>query len=76
VLAHPPYSPDLFPRDYWLFSRVKEHFWGKKFQSEDDINNAVTASLKRPTTDKNRAAIDRLPRTWEKCVDSAGGYIE
>jgi hypothetical protein len=55
---------------------VKEHVWGKRLESEDDINNAVTASLKRPTMDKNRAAIDRLPRRWEKCVDSAGDYIE
>jgi hypothetical protein len=76
VLAHPPYSPGFDPRDYWLFSHVKEHVWGKRFESEDDMNDAVTASLKSPTTDKNRAAIDRLPCRWEKCVDSAGAYIE
>jgi hypothetical protein len=71
VLAHPPYSPDLAQCDYWLFSRVKEHLLGKRFQSEDDINTAGTASLKRPSKDEYRAAIDRLPRRWEKCVDSA-----
>jgi histone-lysine N-methyltransferase SETMAR len=76
VLAHPPYSPDFTPRDYWLFSRVTEHVWGKIFQSEDDINTAVTACLRRVTADEYRAAIDRLPRRWEKCVDSAGDYIE
>jgi hypothetical protein len=37
---------------------------------------AVTASLRRPSKDENRAAIDRLPRRWEKCVNSAGDYIE
>jgi hypothetical protein len=51
VLAHPPYSPDFAPCDYWLFSHVKEHLWGKRFESEDDINTAVTASLKRPSKD-------------------------
>jgi transposase len=76
VLAYPPYSPDLAPCDYWLFSRVKKHLRGKQFQSEDDINTAVTASLRRVTKDEYRAAIDRLPRKWEKCVDSAGTYIE
>jgi transposase len=76
ALAYPPYSPDLAPCDYWLFSRVKKHLRGKRFQSEDDINTAVTASLKRPTTDEYRASIDRLPRRWEKCVDSAGAYIQ
>jgi histone-lysine N-methyltransferase SETMAR len=76
MLAHPPYSPDLAPCDYWLFSRVKNHLRGKRFQSEDDINTAVTASLRRVTKDEYKAAIDRLPRRWEKCVDSAGAYIE
>jgi hypothetical protein len=76
VLAHPPYSPDLAPCDYWLFSRVKEHLRGKQFQSEDNINTAVTASLRRVTKDEYRAAIDRLSRRWEKCVGSAGDYTE
>jgi histone-lysine N-methyltransferase SETMAR len=76
VLAHPPCSPDLAPCDYWLISHVKKHLQGKLFQSEDDINTAVTASLRRVTKNEYRGAIDRLPRRWEKCVDSAGGYIE
>jgi hypothetical protein len=40
-----------------VFSRVKEHLCGKRFESEDDINTAVIASLKRPTKDEYRAAI-------------------
>jgi hypothetical protein len=55
---------------------VKEHLRVKQFELEDDISTAVTASLKHPPKDKYRAAIDRLPRRWEKCVDSAGDYIE
>jgi histone-lysine N-methyltransferase SETMAR len=76
VLAHPPYSPDLASCDYWLFSRVKEHLREKRFELEDDINTAVTASLNHLSKNEYRAAIDRLPRIWEKCVDSAGNYIE
>jgi histone-lysine N-methyltransferase SETMAR len=69
VLAHPPYSPDLAPCDYWLFSRVKKHLREKRFQSEDDINTAVTASLRSVTKDEYRAAIDRLPCRWEKYIE-------
>jgi hypothetical protein len=76
VLAHPLYSPDLALCDYWLFSLVKECLQGKRFESEDVINTAVTASLKRPSKHEYRAAIDRLLCRWEKCVDSAGDYIE
>ena len=76
VLVHPPYSPDLTPFDYRLFACEKEHLWGKHFESEDDINSAVTASLHHLRKDEYTPAIDRLPHTWEKCVDSAGDYTE
>jgi hypothetical protein len=47
VLAHPPYTPGLVPCDYWLLARVKENFLGIRYESEDDINIAVTVSLHR-----------------------------
>jgi hypothetical protein len=55
---------------------VKEHLRGKGFETEDDINTAVTASSKHPSKDEYRAAVDHLPRRWKKCADSAGDYIE
>ena len=33
VLDHPPYSPDLFPCDFWLFPRLKEMLAGHRFES-------------------------------------------
>jgi transposase len=76
VFTHPPYSSDLAPCGYWLFAHVKGHLWGKWFESQKDTNTAVTASVKRLSKDEYRAAIDCLPRTWEKCVDSAGDYVQ
>jgi len=69
-------SLDLTPCDYCLFTLVKEHLWGKQFESEDNINIAVTASLHYLSKVECRAAIDRLPHRWKKCVDSAGDYIQ
>ena len=54
---------------------MKEHLRGKPFGSEDDISTAVTASLHHLNKDEHRAAIDCLPHSWEKCVNSAGDYI-
>jgi histone-lysine N-methyltransferase SETMAR len=34
VLPHPPYSPDLAPSDYHLFSPLKDAIRGKKFEDE------------------------------------------
>jgi len=59
-----------------LFAHVKEHLQGKQFESEDNINIAVTASLHNLSKDEYRAAIDRSPHRWEKCMDSAGDYIQ
>jgi hypothetical protein len=58
-----------------LFAQVKQRLWGKQFESEDNINTAVTDSLHRLRKDNYRAATDHLPRRWEKCVDNAGDYI-
>ena len=60
VLAYPPYSPDLAPCDYWLFACVAELLQGKRFESENSINTAVTVSLHRPSEDDYRAANECL----------------
>ena len=49
VCPHPPYSPDLAPRDFWLFPKVKMTMKGKRFESIQDIEAATTAQLKTPT---------------------------
>jgi hypothetical protein len=72
VLIYPPYYPDISQCDYWLFAHVKEYLRDELFKSEDDINAAVTATLLRLSKDEHRAAIDRSPHRWEKCVDSVG----
>jgi len=37
LLPHPPYSPDLAPSDYWLFSDLKKTLQGKRFQSNEEV---------------------------------------
>ena len=60
VLGQRPNSTDLAPcSDFWLFAHVKQHLRGKRFESEDDINTAVTASLYRLSMDDYKAAIGR-----------------
>jgi histone-lysine N-methyltransferase SETMAR len=34
VLPHPPYSPDLAPSDFHLFSALKDTIHGKRFESD------------------------------------------
>jgi hypothetical protein len=76
VVTQPSYSLDFIPSDCWLFACVKEHLCGKQFESRDGINSAVAASSHHLSTNEFRGAIDCLPHRWEKCVDSAGDYID
>jgi len=32
---HPPYSPDLVPRDFWAFPTLKRQLRRKRFSSDD-----------------------------------------
>ncbi|KFD56292.1 hypothetical protein M513_02747 [Trichuris suis] len=43
VIPHPPYSPDVAPSDFFLFSKLKEHLKGTLFESMDDAKRAVSA---------------------------------
>jgi histone-lysine N-methyltransferase SETMAR len=46
-LPHPPYSPDLAPRDYHMFGPLKEATGGKKFCSDEEVQQVVHEWLRR-----------------------------
>ena len=39
ILPHQPYSPDLPPLDFHMFSKMKKHLRGQWFHSKEDINS-------------------------------------
>ena len=41
VLPHPQYSPDLAPRDFFLFPKLKSFFPGWKYQSLHALGSAM-----------------------------------
>lgn len=74
TIRHPPYSPDLAPCDFWLFSYIKERL--------DSHDNAI--SLSKQIT-KVLSAIDK--KEWQKtfhkwiermetCIKCKGEYFE
>lgn len=40
-LPHPPYSTDLAPSDYYLFSKLKSGLRGRKFSNDNEVIAAV-----------------------------------
>ena len=57
VLDHPPYSPDLSPRDFWLFPRLKEMLAGHRFESRCGIGSAVYQCLQHIPKEGYKAAF-------------------
>ena len=46
VLEQLPYSPDLAPCDFFLFTKLKEVTKGTRFQDSEAIKTAVTKELR------------------------------
>ena len=76
VLAHPPYSPDLSPCDFFLFPRIKEHIRGQRFHDEKEVNDAFKRGISAVTKSGVQPGIDGLVRRWEKCLEVEGMYVE
>ena len=60
VLDHPPYSPDLFPCDFWLFPRLKEMLAGHCFESRCGIGSVVYQCLQHIPKEDYRAAFQKV----------------
>ncbi len=42
TIPHSPYSPDLAPCEFWLFPKVKENFRGCRYETIEEMKEAVT----------------------------------
>jgi hypothetical protein len=76
VCPYPPYSPDMAPCHFWLFSKVKMSMKGQSFESIQDIEAATTAQLKTHTKDDFQNCCRKWQERWDKCVLSGRGYFE
>lgn len=75
-IRHPPYSPDLAPSDYYLFSRLKADLRGRRFSSDDEVAQAVFAHFEDKTPEYFFKGIEMLITRSVKCIEIEGDYIE
>ena len=76
LLSHPPYSPDLTPSDFHLFSHLKKHLRGQRFQDDGDVIAAVTTRLTDHDSDFLANGLKRFESRWQRCIDLDGAYVE
>ena len=75
ALAHPPYSPDLAPSDFYLFGHLKNAISGKTFQSLQELQACISAEFSLITTKTLRKVYNEWISRLERCVNSGGEYV-
>ena len=69
-----PYSPDLAPCDFWLFTKLRTILKGRRFQSTEDMKKSMEELGSIP--EKFKRCFEKWQKRWEKCVYRQGEYFE
>ena len=72
LLTHPPYSPDLAPSDFFLFSDLKRMLAGKKFKSNDEVIAETEAYFDEKEKSYYKSGIEKLENRYTRCIALTG----
>jgi histone-lysine N-methyltransferase SETMAR len=76
VVDHPPYSPDLAPSDYYLFSDLKRHLVKNPCESNEELKANVSGYFGGLPREYFSRGIRKLEQRWNKCILLGGEYTE
>jgi hypothetical protein len=76
IVPHPPYSPDLAPCDFALFSKWKMKLKVRRFETVSDIQRESQAVLDSIKENDFHGAFEAWKKRWDHCVRSKGDYFE
>jgi len=76
VLPQAPYSPNISPPDFDLFSELKKPMCGHRFSSLEEVSAAVTQVIRGLKKSGTLNGIANLPKRWEAVIEKQGDYIE
>jgi hypothetical protein len=72
VVPHPRCSPDLAPRDFFLFPRLKSTLKGKRFQDFAEIQLNTTQQLQAIRKQAYQTCTEKWKDRWNLCIQSEG----
>ena len=76
IVPQPPYSPDLAPCDFCLFPKLKEKLRGCRYESIEEMKEAVTKVIDTVTQEDIHAAFQKFLEQYNKCIPAIGDYVE
>ena len=75
TVPYSPYSPDLAPRDFWLFPKLKEKLRSSRYERIEEMKEAVTKVIDTLTQEDFHRAFQKLLERY-KCIAAGGDYFE
>ena len=72
TVPQPPYSIDLAPCDFWLFSKHR----GCRYETIEEMKEVVTKVIDTLTQEDFHGAYQKLLERYNKCILAWGDYFE
>ena len=72
TVPQPPYSPDLAPCDFWLFTKLK----CCRYEIIEEMKEAVTKLIDTFTQEDFHGTFQKLLERYNKCIAAGGDYFE
>ena len=72
TVAHPPYSPDLAPYDFWLFPKLR----GCCYETIEEMKEAVMKVIDMLIPEDFHGGFQRLLEWYNKYIAVGGDYSE
>ena len=72
TVPNPPYSPDLAPRDFCLFPKLRDC----RYERIEEMKEAVTKVIDTLTQEDLHGAFQKLFERYNKCIAAGGDYFE
>ena len=71
TVPYPPYSRDLAPCDFWLFSKLA----GCGYETIEEMKEAVTKVIDTLTQEDFHGASQKLLEGYNRCIAAGGDYF-
>ena len=72
TVPQPPYSRDLAPCDFWLFSKLR----GCRYETIEEMKEDVTKVIDTLTQDDIHGSLQKLLEQYNKWIAAGGDYFE
>ena len=76
TVRHPPYSPVLAHWDFSLFPKLKEKIRGCRYETIEEMKEAVTKVIDMLTQEDFHGVFQKLLEQYSRYIATGGDYFE